>query len=371
MLYHTLLGGEKSSMSNCPIFIVGYLHSGTTLLRNIFQDHPDIFTGEGETRFFYYLPTIRRNFPDLTDDQTLHDYLFYLARLIRTNYGKVHIERDTKGLSSFQTLGFSQTEIDALYHAASEQRDHAKLFGLVSDALCIHYDKERWLEKTPTHLFHIDAILEATPNARFIAIVRDPRDVLSSKRSRQQEEWINQTNVDRRAVKKIQAGFDPLWDTLAWKSAVRAVSTAETKHPGRILSIRYLDLVTEPEATVRSLCDFLELDYYDTMLDVGWVNSTTRSRQNRGIGTASVGKWQKNLTPEMVALCQAIARREMKMLDFPLTPIALSTQLKMPLLLGRSGYEFFERLGRRWRIGGFGFVRNVLENYWLRFVNVR
>lgn len=357
-------------MANYPIFIVGYLHSGTTLLRNVFKDHPAIFTGEGETRFFDYLPMIRQNFPDLTDDQTLRDYLLYLARIIRTNYGKVHIERDAENFASFAEFGLSQVAYDALLTAAQAQRNHAQLFGLVSDALCAANGKARWLEKTPTHLFHIDTIIQAVPNARFVAIVRDPRDVLASKRSRQAEEWVQQTNAARRDVKKIQAGFDPLWDALAWRSSVNAVQTAQAKYPGQVFSIRYEDLVTDQEATVRQICTFVDLPFSDKLLDVAWTNSTTQRQGSRGMSAASVGKWQQKLTPAMVALAQVVAKQEMQSLHYQLVPIPWSARLSMPLLIGRSGYEFFERLGRRWRIGGFRFVRNVLQNYWIRFTNI-
>lgn len=357
-------------MTNYPIFIVGYLHSGTTLLRNIFKDHPAIFTGDGETRFFDYLPMIRRNFPDLQNDQRLRDYLLYLARIIRTNYGKVHIERDVEGFASFAEFGLDQTESDALFVAAQADRDHANLFGLVSNALCVANGKTRWLEKTPTHLFHIDTILQAVPDARFVAIVRDPRDVLASKRSRQAEEWVQQSNTARRDVKKIQAGFDPLWDALAWRSAVNAVQAAQAKHPAHVLSIRYEDLVTEQEATVRRICDFVELPFSTDLLDVVWANSTTQQQGSRGMSAASVGKWRKKLSPAMVALAQAVAHKEMAQLHYEPVPIPLGARLTMPFLIGRSGYEFFERLARRWRVGGFSFVRNVLENYWIRFTNV-
>ncbi len=357
-------------MTNYPIFIVGYLHSGTTLLRNIFKDHPAIFTGDGETRFFDYLPMIRRNFPDLADDQILRDYLFYLVRIIRTNYGKVHIEQDGASSVSFADFGLSQAASDTLFTAAQAQRHHAKLFALVSDALCVANGKTRWLEKTPTHLFHIEAILQAVPTARFVAIVRDPRDVLASKRSRQAEEWVEQATVARRDVKKIQAGFDPLWDALAWRAAVNAVQAAQVQHPEQVLAIRYEDLVTDQAATVKRICTFVDLPYSAEMLDVVWANSTTQQQGRRGMSAASVGKWQKKLTPAMVALAQMVAKKEMQTLRYPLASIPWSARLAMPLLIGRSGYEFFERLGRRWRVGGFSFVRNVLENYWIRLLNV-
>ncbi|HRW11380.1 MAG TPA: sulfotransferase [Caldilineaceae bacterium] len=358
-------------MADFPIFIVGYLHSGTTLLRNIFQDHPDIFTGEGETRFFDYLPMIRRNFPDLQEEQSLHNYLLYLAQLIRTNFGKVHIEQNSEGVASFSALGFSERDCETLFATARGMRDHAQLFGLVSDQLCRIHGKRRWLEKTPTHLFHINTILAAVPNAHFIAITRDPRDVLASKRSRQQQEWIEQGNAARRSVKQIQAGFDPLWDTLAWKAAVNAVVSAESVDPERVMNIRYEDLVSDPETTVRRICQFLQLEYQETMLDVAWTNSTTQSQGQRGIGTESIGKWRRHLTPAMVALCQFVARKEMKKFHYAPVAVGVFAQVKAPLLLGRSFYEFFERLWRRWRVGGLSFVRNVLVNYWLRFINIK
>lgn len=352
-----------------PIFVVGYMHSGTTLLQNILSAHPAIFAGQGESRFFDYLPVIKRKFPNLHNDQTLRNYVIYLAQVIRAGYGKVNYESAPDG-TTFAEYGFTQADIETLLVQAAQSRNYIAIFGLIFDYFAKVQAKDRWLEKTPDHLFHVETILRHLPDARFVELVRDPRDILASKHARQAEEWV-QRNRARESAARLRAGYDPLWDAFAWKSAIRATDRARQKRPGQIIRLRYEDLVQEPEREVQRICTFLHLPFLPTMLDVAWTNSTVESTSSRrGISGASIGKWQKWLRPEEVALCQQIAQREM--LDNDYTPMFFSplTQLKGAMLVGRSGVEFFERLYRRWRLGGVSYLRNVLNKYWIRLVNV-
>ena len=361
----------NSHLATSPIFVVGYMHSGTTLLQNILKAEPTIFASQGETRFFDYLPLIQRKFPNLQDEQTLRNFVVHVAKLVQTNYGTVNVPAKLGNRKTLEDFGLTQAVIDELLVAAAQLRDHARIFPLVYDRLTAAAGKTRWLEKTPDHLFHIEAILRVAPTARFVELVRDPRDILASKRSRHTKEWTNRFADEENHFTSLSTGFDPCWDTLAWKSAIRAVDQAKAQHPESILRVRYEDLVSDPVTVVQRICAFLGITYRDAMLDVGWINTTTQAVQgSRGISAASTGKWKQQLTPEMVALCQLLAKRELQAMHYNFTTVTLATRLKMPLLIGRSGMEFFERLARRWRMGGFDYVRNVLNKYWIRLDNV-
>jgi hypothetical protein len=114
------------------------------------------------------------------------------------------------------------------------------------------------------------------------------------------------------------------------------------------------------------------MDFRADMLRVPWINTTAEDKgAERGIGSDSVAKWRRVLSSGDVALCQWVAGEEMEALGYTRAPTTLATRAKLPLLLCRSGFEFFGRLYRRWRLGGSSYLINVLSKYWRRVFALR
>lgn len=110
------------------------------------------------------------------------------------------------------------------------------------------FGKARWGDKTPgycTRLKHIEAVL---PEARFIHLVRDGRDVAVSLR----QQWFS-------------PGYDITGQAQHWRDNVRAARKqgATCRY---YLEIAFEDLVRNPEAQLRRVCDFIELDFDPAML---------------------------------------------------------------------------------------------------------
>jgi hypothetical protein len=125
----------------------------------------------------------------------------------------------------------------------------------LSDALRTFYrawaridGKLRWGDKTPAYSDHMDVIQRFIPEARFIHLVRDGRDVALSHKGL----WFGPGSLQ-------EAGA---W----WASKIQAAR----KQIGRLnyyLEIRYEDLVSCPEPTLRQVCDFIALSWNPVMLD--------------------------------------------------------------------------------------------------------
>jgi tetratricopeptide (TPR) repeat protein len=114
------------------------------------------------------------------------------------------------------------------------------------DCECRAECKARWAEKTPPHIFQIHRFLAFRPQARFILMVRDGRDVVCSLKFRRGYEGLDD-RLDRW-----------IYDNLAGQTYWR--------HP-QVQVIKYEDLVTNTEATLHDLCHFLGEDYSPYMLD--------------------------------------------------------------------------------------------------------
>ena len=114
------------------------------------------------------------------------------------------------------------------------------------DLRCKSQSKSRWIEKTPPHIFQIHRFLTIRPGSQFIIMLRDGRDVVCSLKSR-----IGYARFEDRLDRWIydnKAG-QPYW-----------------QHP-QVKIIKYEDLVTDTETTLRKLCQFLGEDYNSQMLD--------------------------------------------------------------------------------------------------------
>ena len=222
------------------------------------------------------------------------------------------------------------------------------------------------MEKTPSHVFHIEAILEAIPDARFVEITRDPRDVLASKKTRRETVWsTDRYAAHEREQKHLEKAYHPLWDALAWKSAISAGRQARARHPERTLRVRYEDLVTDAEGTVRGICQFLDLPFEPAMLDVSISNAAdwNQRSEHKGIYTQSLGRWQKTLTPAEIALCETVLARELDELGHDRAEVGPWARVQAGELALRSAAHLVVRLHRRWRMGGTGFLQAVARDY--------
>ncbi len=134
----------------------------------------------------------------------------------------------------------------------------------------------RYCEKTPKNILWLEQILEYfNSNVKIIHLVRDGRDVMTSRHpERPGEYWIPVW----RYLRDMQAGlkFDG--------------------HPS-VMMVRYEDLILNYEPTIRGICEFIGEDSRPELLN--WFDHT-QIRQNRAwfrplekLHSNSIGKWKK------------------------------------------------------------------------------
>jgi hypothetical protein len=215
--------GSAPSRAPAP-FIVGLARSGTTLLRLMLDSHPDLAIPP-ETGFV----------PDLIDaaersGATPRDLLRPVVNA--RSWGDFGIEEDEL-LERFSSLSVidAGSAVRAFYTAYAE-----------------HAGKPRWGDKTPGYTLHIRRIERAVPEARFVHIIRDGRDVALSRMKSLALRPVSVQRAARRWRRRL---------TRARKQGARVEHYRE---------VRYESLVTDPEPTLRKLCDFLELEWDGRML---------------------------------------------------------------------------------------------------------
>ena len=110
------------------------------------------------------------------------------------------------------------------------------------------FGKPRWGDKTPAYAEHMLAIERLLPEARFIHVLRDGRDVALSLR----DVWFGPASIEEAATQ--------------WCERIQAARRQATG-VGAYLEIRYEDLVRDTESVLRRVCEFIELPWSESMLE--------------------------------------------------------------------------------------------------------
>ena len=343
-----------------PIFVVGYQHTGTTLMQYLLGRNPDVFGVRHESKYFEYLGLTTRRHPSRRSAAERDAFVRYVAGVVEHGYpvkdGRTVDGHDVSDLPT--SLGGA--EIGEIAERVGD--DPIEVFRAVNDVLAARQGRSRWLEKTPSHIFQISEILDWFPDARAVGMIRDPRDSLASKKNRRQGLATNERVAEhRRKSMHLQLGYDIFLDAMSLRSAVRAGQAVEASHPDRFLTVQYEELVREPESVVGRVCEFLGLEFDDGMLDV------TARHGERRISSDRVGRWKEILTPSETALCQSVLREEMTAYGYEAADVTVRARIGCVPLYVRAGVDISRRLTRKLRLGGPGYVFNVLRNWGRRW----
>ena len=198
-----------------PVFILGCVRSGTTMLRNILRMHPNLASPE-ETHFFRWAE------PFGTDA---------FARIVASNpVLKRHREID----------GITEQEFR---HLLEESRSRADLYHKYM-TLFVQRRKPgatRWFDKTPQNVYGAAMIAASMPRVRFVHIVRNPINVVASLR-----------------IGRVMKVGQLVGACNYWNEAVDSVMVIKRAYPGRVHELRYEEFVNDPMAHLETLLRFIE-----------------------------------------------------------------------------------------------------------------
>jgi hypothetical protein len=126
--------------------------------------------------------------------------------------------------------------------------------------------KELLVNKTPNDVFIVDRIVECWPDARFIYLQRHPGAIAASRhRARPQDSGERNATMVARYLKAMEA--------------------ARAQYGGA--TVRYEDLASDPAATTKRLCEFLGLEWEESMLNYG--------EFSHGKFKPGLGDWSENI----------------------------------------------------------------------------
>ena len=269
---------EIEKLKNLPFFyIIGRPRSGTTLLQLFFDAHPNV---------------------------QIPSECMYIGQLwahYRYTYvwSKVEIDNFIFDLSHTWLFSPEKFNVKKIADELTENADNLTAsiaFKIVARNYKSIYKKEEILllgDKNPFYSQVFGGIFNAVPNAKFILLIRDPRD-----------NHISLFN-SRFTAPSIT------YDTLYWRKTIRKVELIKLYFPNRLYIIKYEDLVSNPEKYLNEMCSFLGIPFDPEMLkyrerrtdDFAKVIFTTEEyfKANHTsilepINTSKIGGWKTRLS---------------------------------------------------------------------------
>jgi hypothetical protein len=267
------LGGMSRAMPDAPIFVVGVARSGTTLLSAMLSAHPRLDCGP-ESRFFARFRHLdARARARILDPVTWpRPAVDFMASLRNQDHSIVELF----GLTLPQIgryLGEREPSLAAMLESLTVL--HAQRAG-----------KARWIEKTPRHLLMTDTLRALWPEATFVRIVRDPRDVAMS-------------------LARMPFAKESVVGNLVRIDDDDRASRARIDADPRSVTLRYEDLVLEPERELRRICDAIGETYDPAMLEsretaanVAAEHEWWKESVAGPLTSSSIGRWRESMSTD-------------------------------------------------------------------------
>lgn len=286
--------------SGGPIFIVGAMGSGTTLLRLMLDSHEHIAIAQ-ETGFMRAV-TAQRQIP------------FW-------KFGGEWIGR----------LGWTDDEF---------REELRRFYDGIFMRFAKDQGKQRWGDKTPYHTWHMPRAARIFPDAQFIAIVRHPGAVSSSLHDRFNYTWPQAVNHWVRSNMELLHRGKQLGD--------------------RVAVCRYEDLVLDPEPTMREVLDWLGEPWSPRVLEHHVVHSERgtpskvegSTRSDEPIDVSRISKWADAMDAEGYRVLQQRASQLSEFFGYTvdnaktMEPLFPTTSDRVRLLTGRDLRKKMAPLGR-------------------------
>ncbi|HTA26361.1 MAG TPA: sulfotransferase [Bacteroidia bacterium] len=297
------------------IFILGRERSGTSLLQNLLDSHPNII-GTPESKF---IPLLAPRF--------------------------LHIKKWTeKDIKDFAEALYIEPMFSNFWHLDKEQltknlllaKDSAS-YGFLCKIVYYHLrrDKEKILlisDKNPSFILHIRTLLKIYPDARFVHIIREPRDNVYSQ------------------MKAFDAR-NTIFSAQKWLGFNQRVERFKKRMPEKFYTIIYENMVTETEAIMKGLCQFLKIPYSTAMIENVFPEWLSAHLERKGkvdmenmvhkgllspINTSNVGKWKGKMSAYDQAATEAVTA------DFARKTYGYDIQIDPTNKVKISGFKVFK-----------------------------
>jgi hypothetical protein len=274
------------------VFIVGMARTGSTLTRTLLNCSKDIGIA-GESHFFRYVPRLglqtkpsfQKQFAKVGDISTdagaeiVVDYIFNNCQ---------------KGFWNLRGKDVNREEF--LRRLLESDRSERALLDLVMAS----YAKGKPIrgEKTPAHIYFVPKLLKWFPNAKIVHTFRDPRAIYISNRKKSAKKNLPLHSSIFRRLGLLSELYASLIIILTWSRFAKLHQQYQQLYPDNYYLSKFEDLVSDPRGNLQKLCNFLEVEFVEDMLEQTFINSSYLPKgQTTGFDFAAVDRWRKYIDP--------------------------------------------------------------------------
>lgn len=237
-------------------FILSTGRTGSTLLSSMLNMHPEILSVFEEPFAYNLFPKYHNitKWDIKTIDQFCYDFFLFSEGKLEGQFGK---KDDLKNLLlKHQSSLNCDHAIKLAYFAFFPNKDKSSVKIIVDKQLVFHHV--------------LDKVASYYPNSKFIILHRDPRDNVLVKL--------------KRAIKENKK-TSLLILSKTWKEHYSEVFNKLDKLSSeRFFHVKYEDLVTNPETTLRKITTFLNVNYNEAMLNYNEKIKQEINSENNHIG---------------------------------------------------------------------------------------
>jgi LPS sulfotransferase NodH len=276
--------------SSRPVFVMGCHRSGTNLL------YDTLLSSGGFAVYRGFLPVYKVLIP---------------------KFGRLDNPANRKRMLETWLLskGFRRSGLEAeklTQKVLAECRNGGDFMRIVMDEIAGNQNVSRWAVYDADNVLHVQRIKRDIPEALFVHIIRDGRDIAVS-------------------LKKM-GEFRPFpWDRrpgglretiVYWEWMVRTGQRHGRKIPQDYIEVRYEELVSDPKRTLARLGEFLDQD-----LDYDRIQNTALGRLRDSNSsfvddpqqtTKPVNRWKEKLSSQEVAELESLSGSCLEELGYPL-----------------------------------------------------
>lgn len=161
------------------------------------------------------------------------------------------------------------------------------------------------VDKNNYYIHHISDLIKIWPDAKFIHLIRDGRDVACSYKG------IHALKSDSPYVPKLPSSIGEI--AQEWNQNNSLILEGLKENNASLFSLRYEDLTREPGKTLGELMRFMKLDVVSEMFAFNQVNDEPESTLDwkrltkSPITSSQIGRYKTMLKPEEISLFNKVA----------------------------------------------------------------
>ena len=265
---------DKDKLSCEPFFILGSGRNGSTLLASTLSQYQNIHIPPEQFVLPYAIMKFR-----------LFNFFSWerLTKIIWNDYKKEESTTNWK-----------------FYH--ENFKDSESLKGILDKVYSSSTNKKFkiWGDKTPQNTYFIKHIFPVYPNAKYLFIVRDGRDVVNSLVKMMHTNKKYQSYSEHQLFQRA---------TELWNKSINVYDWLQKKG-ANLLLVKYEDFTSNPDKTINEIASFLNVELgnlQETEKDksMGVQNMSHHQNLSKPITTSSIGKWKKELSQEQISSIQS------------------------------------------------------------------